>query len=407
MQVNAQTFFNFCAGHVPLLRQLVQRTGELSEAEILRLVRHHADGHDELPETTWRRLRELQILVPTEPGSSVFLLAEPVARLLTYLFDEANPATPEMVQGYIASLEVLGRKLVRAIESDDVTFVGLAFNEINASLRRIHADLEETQRAVQNEVAAFKLNREQISVRERYRRIVYWMERFVEPLIAMVMPDGPMAAVFEETERLLRLAREQSLFNDHPALERNLRYLRLVRQHALRVFQECRKELHPLYESLRRSSFIAAGAAAALERMQREGVGNCASALALGLCQIRIQDVPGDAAIRNCLRRVVQYPPAPAPVIRLEQPEETPPALVRRLWLDQLPGEITPALPLDDLLEWLCARYPAKPAAEIMAGFGRLVFHDRLRATFGEAPSRTYYAADAALQAQPLKLEHV
>ena len=134
-----------------------------------------------MPETTWRRLRELQILVPTEPGSTTYLLAEPVARLLTYLFDEANPATPEMVRGYIESLESLGRQLVQAIETDNVTFVGLAFGEINVTLRRIHADLEETQRAVQNEVAAFKINREQFSVRDRFRRIVYWMERFVEP----------------------------------------------------------------------------------------------------------------------------------------------------------------------------------------------------------------------------------
>jgi hypothetical protein len=405
MKVNAQTFFNFCAGHVPLLRRLSERTGEFSEAEIVRLIREHAASHEELPETTWRRLQELQILVPTEPGGSLYLLAEPVARLLIYLFDEANPATPEMVRGYIASLEVLGRKLMRAIESDDITFVGLAFNEINTSLRRIHADLEETQRAVQNEVAGFKLNRAQVSVRERFGRIVYWMERFIEPLIEMVKPDGPMAAVFEETERLLRLAREQSLFNDHPALDRNLRYLRLVRQHALRVFQECRKELQPLYESLRRSSFIAAGAAVALERLQREGIANWTSALSIGICQIRTVDVPGDEAIRKCVRRIVEHPPEPPPVILLEQDLETPPALVRRLWLDQLPGEVALALPLDDLLGWLSQRYPAKPTAEIVAGFGRLIFDDELRATFQDASARIYTTADGLLEARPLKLE--
>jgi hypothetical protein len=41
----------------------------------------------ELPETTWRRLRELQILVSTETGSDFYFLAEPVRRLLAYLFD--------------------------------------------------------------------------------------------------------------------------------------------------------------------------------------------------------------------------------------------------------------------------------------------------------------------------------
>jgi hypothetical protein len=405
MKVNAQSFFNFCAGHVPLLRQLAERTGELSEAEIVRWIQNNARIQEELPETTWRRLRELQILVPTEPGGSSYLLAEPVGRLLTYLFDEANPATPEMVRGYIASLEALGRKLVRAVETDDVSFVGLAFVEINSSLRRIHSDLEETQRAVQNEVAAFKLNRQQMSVRDRFQRIVYWMERFVEPLIEIVKPDGPMAAAFEETERLLRLAREESLFNDHPALERNLRYLRLVRQHALRVFQECRKELQPLYESLRRSSVIAAGAAAALERLMREGAASWDASFVMGLCQIRIQDVPGDEAIAASLRRVIEHPPEPAPVLSWDEEPGTPPALVRRLWLDQLPAEVESALPVDDLLGWLSGRYPAKSTSEIVAGFGRLLFHEEFRAGFREGPSRTYQTADGVLTGYPLRLE--
>jgi hypothetical protein len=402
MKVNAQTFFNFCSGHVPLLRQLAERTGELSESEVATLIRAHTLSQEELPETTWRRLCELQILVPTEPGSGYYLLAEPVARLLTYLFDEANPATAEIVRGYIASLEALGGQLLRAVEADNVTFVGLAFGEINITLRKIHADLEETQRAVQNEVAAFKTNREHVSVRDRYRRIVYWMERFVEPMVDIVRPDGPMAAAFEETERLLRLAREQSLFNDHPALERNLRYLRLVRQHALRVFQECRKEFQPLYESLRRSSFIATGAAVALEKLQREGLANWGMQPIIGFCALRVQHVPGDAAISLALRRVIEHPPEPAPVIDFDEAPEMPSGLVRQRWLHALPVEATASLPLDDLLEWLAQRYPDKSTGEILAGFSQLIFQDEFQASFSEESERDYATADGTLRGHPL-----
>jgi len=405
MKVNAQTFFNFCSGHVPLLRQLAERTGELSEAEIAGLIREHTLSQEELPETTWRRLCELQILVPTEPGSGYYLLAEPVARLLTYLFDEANPTTPEIVRGYIASLETLGGQLLRAVETDNVTFVGLAFHEINNTLRKIHADLEETQRAVQNEVAAFKANRERVAVRDRYRQIVYWMERFVEPMVDIVRPDAAMAAAFEETERLLRLAREQSLFNDHPALERNLRYLRLVRQHALRVFQECRKEFQPLYESLRRSSFIATGAAIALERLQREGIGNWGTQPVIGTCALRMQHVPGDAAISLALRRVIEHPPELAPVISFDETPEVPSGLVSQIWLNALPGEAIAALPLDDLLEWLAERYPDKSTGEILSGFSRLIFLETIQARFSEKPERDYSTADGTLHGHPLQIE--
>jgi hypothetical protein len=290
MKANAQTFFNFCAGHVPLLRRLAERAGEVSEAEVVRVIRQHAQVHEELPETTWRRLLELQILLPTEPGGSLYLVAEPVGRLLTYLFDEANPATPEMVRGYIASLEALGKKLGRAIETDDVTFVGLAFGEINASLRR--------------------------------------------------------------------------------------------------------------------SSFIAVGAAVTLERLQREGISNWGAAFVISLCQLRLQDVPGDQAIASVLRRVIKHPPEPAPVVALDPAPETPPALVRRLWLDQLPAAIQTVLPVDDLLQWMAGQYPSKSTGEIMAGFSRLLFDDHFRANFAEDAARTYMTADGQIESHPLRLEH-
>ena len=239
MKVNAQAFFNFCARHVPLLRALAGRDGEISQPEVMRIISAQVDPAEELPETSWRRLQEFQVLTPSEPGSQFFFVAEPVRRLLSYLFDESNPATPEMIRGYIASIEALNQQLTRALDEEDVTGVSLAFREINDSLRRIYTDLEETHHCILTEVARFKTNRQQVSVRDKYRRIVHWMERYVEPMIEIVRADGLMRASFDETERLLRLANDRSLFNDHPALERNLRYLRLVRKHALRVFQPC------------------------------------------------------------------------------------------------------------------------------------------------------------------------
>ena len=98
------------------------------------------------------------------------------------------------------------------------------------------------------------------------------MDRYVDPIVEMVRPEGPLRAAFDETERLLHRAREHGLYNDLPGLERNSRHLRVIQRHALRIFQQCRRELRPLYESLRRASFIADGAAIALERLQREGI---------------------------------------------------------------------------------------------------------------------------------------
>lgn len=62
------------------------------------------------------------------------------------------------------------------------------------------------------------------------------MERYVDPMVNIVRTDGSMRATFDETKRLLNRARDHGLFNGLPALERNLRHLRLVRPQSRRVF---------------------------------------------------------------------------------------------------------------------------------------------------------------------------
>jgi hypothetical protein len=404
MKVSPQTFFNFCAVHVPLLRALQERVGEISEADAKRLIRDGGKANDELPQTTWLRLSELQVLVPTEPGSDFYFLAEPVSRLLAYLLDEANAATPEIIRGYIQSLEALGKQLSRAIDTDDLTGVRLALEEIQQTLRRIYADLDETHHAIMAEVARYKTERQTVSVRDKFRRIVHWMDRYVDPMLDIVRIDGTMRATFDDTERLLNRARDHGLFNDLPALERNLRHLRLVQRHSLRVFKQCRRELQPLYDSLRRSSFIAEGAAVALECLRREGPDGWSERHAIGANTLRWLHVPADNAIERALRNVVEHPPEPAPVLAMSGEDAIPAAYLRRLWLEALPDDVRSALPVQDLLGWVVSRNPQKNTDDVLAGFSKLVFHDQFSAKFTDGVSRAYETNDGTLDAQPVEL---
>jgi hypothetical protein len=403
MKVNPQSFFNFCASHAPLLRALAERGAEISEAEAMRLIRQ-TQAVEELPETAWRRLREWQILVPTEPGSELFFMAEPLLRLLTYLFNEANAATPEIIRGYVMSLETTCKQLAQALNEEDVQRVKLAFDEISQTLRRIHADLNETQHAILAEVARYKTERARVSVREKYRLIVHWMERYVEPMIEIVRADGTMRAVFDETEGLLRRAREEALFNDHPVLVRNMRFLRLVGDHALRVFTQCRKEIQPLYESLRRSSLIAEGAARALEKLQAEGLARWGKQHLIGVAVWRYQNVPSDAAIALVLRRMFDNPPDSPPVLEFAAENDDPGALLRLVWLDSLPELVHADLPIDDLMKWLVAKYSGRSTSDVLSGFSGLVFHRNFRAVFTDQPAHTYVTADGEITGSPLAL---
>ena len=372
--------------------------------DALRHIRANPAVGEEMPETTWRRLRELQILIPIEPASELYFLADPVGRLLTYLFNEANPATPEMIRGYVMSLETTNKRLSRALEEEDIQQVRLAFEEIGHTLRRIHADLDETHHAILVEVARYKTERSRVSVREKYRRIVHWMERYVEPMIAVIDADGPMRAAFDETERLLGRARSEALFNDLPALARNQRFLRLVGSHALRVFTQCRKEMQPLFESLRRSTFIAEGAARALEKLLNEGLSKWGVEPLIGVYALRFQNVPGDAAIALVLRRVVEHPPEPPPVLEFAEKPEDPSALIRLTWLDSLPVLVQPDLPVDDLLQWVIENSPNKDTSQVLAGFSTLIFHPNFDARFTDAGVCIYPTTDGALEACPVEL---
>jgi len=403
MKVNPQTFFTFCANHAPLLRALAEPGGEISEAEAMRLIRANPYA-EELPETAWKRLCDLQILVLNEAHSDLFFMAEPLSRLLTYLFNEGNPATPEIIGGYVLSLETTGKQLARALDDEDVQKVKLAFDEISQTLRRIYADLNETQNAILVEVGRYKTERARVSVREKYRLIVHWMERYVEPMVEIVRADRPMRAVFDETERLLHRAREEALFNDYPVLVRNIRFLRLVGDHALRVFTQCRKEIQPLYESLRRSSFIAEGAARALEKLQTEGRLRWVNEHMIGVAVWRYQNVPGDAAIVHALRRVFEHPPEPPPVLEFAAEKDDPVALRRLLWLESLPELVRPDLPVDDLMRWLVARYSERSTSDVLAGFSGLVFHSEFRAAFTNQTPRAYTTIDGEITGSPLAL---
>ncbi len=71
-----------------------------------------------------------------------------------------------------------------------------------------------THRSIITEVGRYKTERQSISVRDKFRRIVHWMERYVDPMVDIVRPDGPLRASFDESERLLHHARENGLFNE-------------------------------------------------------------------------------------------------------------------------------------------------------------------------------------------------
>lgn len=404
MKIPAQPFFRFCSNHVPLLRALAEHQSDLTEAETRTLVRSTSGPDDERPETTWQRLIEYQILVPTEVESDLYLMARPVSRLIAYLFDEAQAATPEIIRGYIQSLESLNKQFSRAIDDDSVSAMRLSLEELQHTLQRIQGDVEETHRAIGAEISSYKSQRRNSSMRERFRRIIHWMERYIDPMVDIFRADGPLRATLDETERLLRRAREQSMFSDLPLLELSSRRVRLVARQALRVFQQCRQELRPLYEAIRRASFIAEGAAIALERLQRNGLNGWPQHHVVPVHTIQFRHAPSDGAIKRCIQNVVGYTPQPPPTVDLDGEETTPDDFLHQQWLLGLPEQVRGELPVRDLLAWITTRHPDKGNSDVLSAFTHLVYHPKFSARFTGTDEVDYQTSNGVLCAGATEL---
>src|SRR5581483_665374 len=269
-----------------------------------------------------------------------------------------------------------------ALTAENPTLAELALADITQALRRLHDDVSATQVSVLGEVARFKTDKRPASVREKYQRIVWWMQQYVAPMLDLIRVDGPMQATFAEVEEVLENASVNTLVISINAVERNLRLLQLARRHALNVFEQAGKEISPLYSLLARSSNLAIGAAWALDHLRLLPFEEWVQKAVVGVFALRQQGAFSDKAITGALERVINNPPGPPPTVNLGHGKKVPAAMQHRRWLNSLPNEIGKDLPVNDLLGWLTTRYPQFETPQLLAGFSMLFYHEHFRARF-------------------------
>ncbi|MEO8067803.1 MAG: hypothetical protein ABI599_08945 [Flavobacteriales bacterium] len=406
MQLTPKRFFDFCADHVPLLHAIAVKPGDMSEAQVRQLIRTFSDTAQELPETTWQRLIDLQIMLPLEEGSAHYVMAQPLLSLFNYFYNDALPTSPEIIQGYIAALESARKRMLAGVEALDPLPVGMAATEVDHTLRRIQEDLDATHRAVMAEVARYKADRGSVSVRERYMRILSLMDQYVHPLVQIVRVDGQLVDTLDLTDQALRAAREQGVFTEVGAIDRNERQIRALRRRSIHTLNESRKELQPLYDILRRSSAIAHGATLALNRLHALKLEEWVEHYVVQAGRSSVECPPTDAVIRTTIHHVIAHPPQPPPSLNMQETAGTPDDYVRLLWLNGLQQAIKEELPVKDLTDWLVRSFPEKGTADALLGLGRLLFDPELDIIFKESKPRKYRTRDGVLEATTISVSH-
>lgn len=404
MQVTPKRFFDFCSSHVPLLHAIAVKPGDVSEAQVRQLIRTFSDSVSEQPETTWQRLLELQILVPLEEGSAHYVMAQPLLQLINYLYNDAVPTSPEIIQGYIAALESARKRIVIGIEAGDALSVAMATNEVDHTLRRMQDDLDATHRAVMSEVARYKADRTSVSVRERYLRIVGLMDQYVHPLVEIVRVDGLLVSVLDETDLALRAAREQGVYVEMGMIARNERQIRALRRRSIHTLNESRRELQPLYDVLRRASAIAHGATLALGRLRQMKQDDWVIHYMVQADRAGIECPPTDAILRHVINEVISHPPTPPPVLSMEENGDTPPDYVRLLWLNGLATDLREELPVKDLTAWITGTFPEKGTSDMLLGLSRLLFDPTMDVQFKGGKQKQYRTRDGVLEVSTISI---
>jgi hypothetical protein len=405
--VPPKEFFQFCAKHVNLLRDLEQRASgaDLSEAEIAHLVKNNSLESDEQPEFVAKQLKRLRILLPAGQSDQYFLMAEPIRGVLRYLLETAKPVSSEIVQSYINKLQKLAHNLRDALSTENTTLAELALTDTTQILRNLHEAVSATHVSVLSEVARYKTDKRPSSVREKYQRIVWWMQEYIAPMIDIIRVDGPMQATFTELEAVFEDAARNALLISVDTAERNLRLVRITRRHALDVFDQSDKEISPLYRSLARSSNLAAGAAWALDQLRLGNIDQWYGTAVIGVFNLRQQEAFSDKAIAGAVERILNNPPTPPPRINLERASRPSPAAERGRWLKSLPNEVAKELPINDLLRWLTIRYPDLETRQILSGFSMLYLNKQFRASFTGGTIQTYETLQHLIHAHPMQLK--
>jgi|GEM_PF-6895326 len=402
MKVSVPRFFRFCAAHEGLVRALTQvGDEEVTEQTVRGIIQRNINAKEEGVENIYRSLVELQILVPLRTERNTMLIAQQLVALVRYLVDEARPATPQMIQGYINSLSSASGRMAAAAEARDTDMLSLMLLEVRNVLARIIRDVEETQDTVIREVMAFKINATDISVKTRFSRIVYWLRNYAEPMAELVRVDGPMDATFADLEKVLNDVKSSTW---HHGVEQSLGLLRTVTRHSWHVFDQCLKELRPLYDAMVQANMIATGAAYALDKLTSVRLKEWDARFVVDVPSFRQQNLLSDTGLFEALRRIHGYKPRARPVLVDSDDENGRDSVRRHEWINSLPEKLAANLPVADLCTFLIADKPDADVDDIVGAIARIYYDDSFASAFNDAPRQQYELETCTIGACPLEV---
>jgi hypothetical protein len=332
-------------------------------------------------------MRQLGFLEYAPGTDMLYEIPHAIGKLLGYLLHEYRLTSVEVVQGYLSALDRFCGELEHVCRQNNGEATARILYEADENIDRMRSDSHNNRQRIIAECVKAKINREKLSIRQRFELINHLYEKYLEPMRDMVDVNKEMDSQLERLHRVFLAG--VHFFN----LDRHIRQLferssaRLLR---LKIdidndFRESYRELMPLYERYRKESLIARGASQALSEIRNYGLRQLPLPSMLGICQFRTKGLIADNELEAYVYRISNYQPCKV-CINPDRTTEKPPSFLR---LNDLKQKLAGIVQIDDVLEWILHNFSAETPTQHLRIYG--MFHSQIPGRISFSMSRRDY----------------
>ncbi len=405
MVIAPHSFFRFLAENTEWVMTLYGR-GALDEAELHGLIARHRSEAQPTVEYLYRQAEELGILERAAHADASFELSQALGELLAWLTHRQQLTTAKVLRAYLFDIGSTEGDLAEAIQGGDASRATLALRELDRTIEKVRLLSEGNRESVVSEAQGLRSGSGEVSAVDRFVVVRRLWERHLEPLRDLVSVSGEMETLLDRLVGTLGDGERRFLAHGglRRAFARAAARLARMRRAAAEDHLAAVNEIAPLYERLRRDSRLQRGAAEVLRRIRAEGIGPLRINGRLGLTGWRPQGLLSDDKLRARFAALAGYEPRPPAPLG----EAPPPPDLQLITETDLARFLGAAVPLEDTLAFVLARWPTHPLTAQLRAFGRIA-----SGAYGpvhvpeDAGPRQYPVAHGRLEAWPLALDEV
>lgn len=352
----------------------------MSEVEIKALLlQHHPKSS---PAELLAKLVNERALERT-PRESHIELPKFLAQLLGSLLMEFRLSDPTHIGQFAQVFSERSDDLREAVANNNRSRLIYAAEDVQEQIEILRREIEDNHQALLGEVAKVKTQTSAIldagasaviSARERYARISFVWERYLEPMEKIIHVDGPLDDSFIQLDRALSEARQVFRYDRTADILLNSDQDRLtrLRRDALERFRVSFQEVLPLCKRLYRDSVLTTGATRLLESRRlhhRDPIGARATD-ALATANASTNNLLDDRHIERQILLIRNYQPAPPKPLPI--PQAVP---VITAWIsDQdLRRLLEASDPVEDVLGAIIQAHPNATPRAVLSAYHRVL----------------------------------